>query len=258
MNNVEFSLNVGTVVPNRVRIETVPDVIVRDYPQFRGDSYFVVRDDIVIVDRDHKIVAMMPVGSSSAQANTRGSVGVASRGESANMSTEEIRHMQQILVQQGFDVTVDGKFGAKTRQALMEFQRKNGLQASGRMDNETMTKLGLNEQGGQAGERTTTGQGAQSQQGDHGNAAQGEHGNTAQGRQNEQGANPSSAAGQSHPQGQQENAEQGGNKPSTTGQGARQGQQKEQGNSSAIPGNQQNRQGNAPANNNRRERENGR
>jgi peptidoglycan hydrolase-like protein with peptidoglycan-binding domain len=250
MNDVNFSLSVGTVVPERVRFDTVPDVIVSYYPQFRGYDYFVVRDDIVIIDHDRKVVAMMPVGgSSSAQFNTRGSAGGAGRGESVNLSSAEIRNMQEILVREGFDVTVDGNFGAKTRQALMEFQRKNGLQASGRMDNETMTKLGLNEHGGQAGERTTTGQGARGRED--------ERGNTAQGRQNEQGANPSSTAGQSRPQGQRESTEQGGNRPSTTGQGARQGQQNGRQGNSEIRGNEQNRQsGNAPSDNNRREREN--
>jgi hypothetical protein len=194
MDNVNFSLNVGTTVPNRVRFQTVPDLIVGYYPQFRNDDYFVVRDEIVIVDRDHKIVATMPVGSSSAQLNTRGSVGVASRGESANLSTAETREMQQMLVRQGYHITADGEYGPQTREALMEFQRKNGLQASGRMDNETMTKLGLNEHGSQAGERSTTSQGARGREG--------EHGNTAQERQNEQGANPSSTVGQARPQGQ--------------------------------------------------------
>jgi hypothetical protein len=61
VNNVNFSLNVGTVVPTDVHVVVVPDVIVRYYPQFRDDMYFVVRDDIVIVDRSHKIVAMMPL-----------------------------------------------------------------------------------------------------------------------------------------------------------------------------------------------------
>jgi hypothetical protein len=164
VNNVNFSLNVGTVVPTDVHVVVVLDVIVRYYPQFRDDMYFVVRDDIVIVDRSHKIVAMLPVGSSGAQLNTgnRGSVGVASRGGPANMSVEEIREMQQLLIREGFDVTVDGKLGPKTKEALMAFQRKNGLQATGQMNSETMTKLGINERGG---EGSTVGQGRQGEQG---------------------------------------------------------------------------------------------
>ena len=208
VNNVNFSLNVGTVVPTDVHVVVVPDVIVRYYPQFRDDMYFVVRDDIVIVDRSHKIVAMMPVGSSGAQLNTgnRGSVGVASRGGSANMSVEEIREMQQLLIREGFDVTVDGKLGPKTKEALMAFQRKNGLQATGQMNSETMTKLGINERGG---EGSTVGQGRQGEQGiapqggqqdEHGNTTnqggrQNEPGNAAQNRQNEhEGNNPSTSA----------------------------------------------------------------
>jgi peptidoglycan hydrolase-like protein with peptidoglycan-binding domain len=226
VNNVNFALNVGTVVPTDVHVVAVPDVIVRYYPQFREDMYFVVRDDIVIVDRSHKIVATMPVGSSGAQLNTgsKGSVGVASRGGSANMSVEEIREMQQVLIQEGFDVTVDGKMGPKTKEALMAFQRKNGLEATGQMNRETMTKLGINERGG---EGSTVGQG---RQGEQRNAPQGrqqdEHGNTAnQGRQNE----PGNAA-------QNRQNEQDGNNPSTVGQG-QQGQQNRPAGSNVPPNN---------------------
>jgi peptidoglycan hydrolase-like protein with peptidoglycan-binding domain len=246
VNNVNFSLNMGTVVPTEVHVVAVPDVIVRYYPQFREDMYFVVRDDIVIVDRSHKIVAMMPVGSSGAQLNTgsRRSVRVASRGGSANMSVEEIREMQQVLLREGFDVTVDGKLGPKTREALIEFQRKNGLEATGQINSETMTKLGINERGG---EGSTIGQG---RQGERGNAAQGrqqdEHGNTA--NQGDRRNEPGNAA-------QSRQNEHDGNNPSTVGQGQQGQQNREQGNTPSGSSNQQNRPGgsNMPSNNNRRD-----
>ena len=59
--NVDFSISVGTVVPTRVRVVEVPSVIVEIHPQWRGFWYFVVGDEIIIVDLNHKIVAVLAV-----------------------------------------------------------------------------------------------------------------------------------------------------------------------------------------------------
>ena len=61
VNNVNFSLAVGTVVPQTVRVITVPEVIVEVHPQWRGFFYFIVGDEIIIVDRNHHIVAVFTV-----------------------------------------------------------------------------------------------------------------------------------------------------------------------------------------------------
>ena len=61
VSNVNFALSVGTAVPNSVRVVTVPDVIVEIHPQWRGYMYFVVGDQIIIVDRNHRIVAVLTV-----------------------------------------------------------------------------------------------------------------------------------------------------------------------------------------------------
>src|SRR5206468_11174938 len=50
INNVNFSLSVGTVVPRDVRFQPLPAEVVEVMPQYRGYSFFVVRDDIVIVE----------------------------------------------------------------------------------------------------------------------------------------------------------------------------------------------------------------
>jgi hypothetical protein len=39
----------------------VPDVIVEVHPEWRGFMYFVYNDEIIIVDRGHKIVAVIEV-----------------------------------------------------------------------------------------------------------------------------------------------------------------------------------------------------
>jgi len=59
--NVNFSINVGTAVPTSVRVVAVPQVMIDVHPEWRGHMYFVVNDQIIIVDRNHKIVAVINV-----------------------------------------------------------------------------------------------------------------------------------------------------------------------------------------------------
>jgi hypothetical protein len=61
VNNVNFALSVGTTVPTRVRVVAVPPPLIEIYPAWRGHMYFVVGDQIIIVDRNHRIVAVINV-----------------------------------------------------------------------------------------------------------------------------------------------------------------------------------------------------
>ena len=62
VSNVDFSLNVGTVVPRTVHIVEVPEVIITVHPEWRGYRYFIVNDEIVVVEPDTlKIVAVIDV-----------------------------------------------------------------------------------------------------------------------------------------------------------------------------------------------------
>jgi hypothetical protein len=61
VSNVNFSLRVGTVVPQTVRVVEVPTVLVEVHPAWRGHYYFVVGDQIIIVDRNHHIIAVVDV-----------------------------------------------------------------------------------------------------------------------------------------------------------------------------------------------------
>ena len=61
VNNVNFNISVGTVVPTTVRVVEVPAVLVEYYPDWRGYLYFVYNDEIIIVDRNHRIVAVLEV-----------------------------------------------------------------------------------------------------------------------------------------------------------------------------------------------------
>lgn len=62
VTNVNFSLNVGTAVPRTVHVVDVPAVIIDIHPEWRGYRYFVVNDQIIIVERDSlRIVAVLDV-----------------------------------------------------------------------------------------------------------------------------------------------------------------------------------------------------
>ena len=70
VRNVNFSVSVGTVVPRDIHLQRVPADIVEIVPQYRGYSFFAVRDEIVIVDpATYRIVTVLPrSGSGSAAA----------------------------------------------------------------------------------------------------------------------------------------------------------------------------------------------
>jgi Protein of unknown function (DUF1236) len=62
VTNINFSVNVGTVVPSSVRVIEVPPTIVRIQPRWKGYRYFVYNDEIIIVEpRTLKIVAVLDV-----------------------------------------------------------------------------------------------------------------------------------------------------------------------------------------------------
>lgn len=73
VTNVNFSVSIGAVVPGTVVLHPVPRTIVEIVPQYRDYQFFVLRDEIVIVEpRSHKVVDVIEHGggSSRAQATT--------------------------------------------------------------------------------------------------------------------------------------------------------------------------------------------
>ncbi len=48
---------------------------------------------------------------------------------------------QKALVEQGASLKVDGRWGRKSRSALKEFQKKNGLKPNGKLTKATKAKL---------------------------------------------------------------------------------------------------------------------
>ncbi|MBC7951416.1 MAG: peptidoglycan-binding protein [Rhodospirillaceae bacterium] len=71
--------------------------------------------------------------------------------QSSQLDQNTTRQVQQQLQQQGYDVgQVDGVWGQKSRQALMNFQRDQNMQATGRPDQQTMAALGVQSDSQQA------------------------------------------------------------------------------------------------------------
>jgi len=60
VNNVNFSISVGTRVPREVSFHPLPAEIVTIYPDWRGYEFFLVRNEIVVVNpRTLEIVAVL-------------------------------------------------------------------------------------------------------------------------------------------------------------------------------------------------------
>ena len=66
-------------------------------------------------------------------------------GATQSLSPDTIQSAQQALQQNGFykGGKVDGKMGPKTRQAIRSFQHAKGLQASGHLNQRTLSALGV-------------------------------------------------------------------------------------------------------------------
>jgi hypothetical protein len=217
INNVSFALNVGAAVPSNVRIVEVPETLIEVHPEWRGYSYFVVRDEIVIVDSGRHVVAMVPTGSSSARVEERGG----SRN-AMNLDRGQIREVQIELQRQGFEIgEPDGMLGPRTKDALMAFQKQRGFQATGEIDHDTFAALGRG-QGEGRGQSETTGQaprnGPPSGAGNDTRSSNPQGGNIPQASENPRGNRPN--AGEPRTTGQSSGNQNGrqGNTPSTQGE----------------------------------------
>jgi len=62
INNADFALSIGARVPReRVSLRPLPSEVVTIYPEWRGYEFFLVRDEIIVVDpRTLEIVAVLP------------------------------------------------------------------------------------------------------------------------------------------------------------------------------------------------------
>jgi peptidoglycan hydrolase-like protein with peptidoglycan-binding domain len=89
-------------------------------------------------------------GSSQSQSASGGATQSSGAGQSggaqqASQSQETIKQAQEKLSAAGHEVQADGIMGPKTQAALKEFQQQKGLQASGQLDQQTLSALGVSE-----------------------------------------------------------------------------------------------------------------
>ena len=56
-------------------------------------------------------------------------------------SGEEVKKLQKSLNEKGYSLAVDGVFGSKTRDAVKDYQKKNGLSVDGIVGNNTWGSL---------------------------------------------------------------------------------------------------------------------
>jgi len=62
----------------------------------------------------------------------------------ANPSPEVVKQAQEKLAAEGYNPgTPDGQFSQKTQEAVMAFQNAQGLEASGRLDGQTLAALDI-------------------------------------------------------------------------------------------------------------------
>jgi outer membrane biosynthesis protein TonB len=61
-----------------------------------------------------------------------------------NLTRDHVLEAQRLLSQKGFDVgEIDGVIGPRTRRAVIAFQRQQGLEPTGQIDQQTANALGL-------------------------------------------------------------------------------------------------------------------
>jgi peptidoglycan hydrolase-like protein with peptidoglycan-binding domain len=81
----------------------------------------------------------------------------------SSMGSDRVKQAQQKLKDDGeYQGQVDGKLGPKTAEAVKQYQQKNGLKQTGRLDRDTLGKLGVN---------STTGSGSSAPAADSSNSS---------------------------------------------------------------------------------------
>ena len=77
VNQVNFSISVGTRVPRSVHLVALPAAVITLVPQYRGYQYFVANDEICIVEpTTYEIVEVIPASGKTAQRGEGGGSGM--------------------------------------------------------------------------------------------------------------------------------------------------------------------------------------
>ena len=77
VNQVNFSISVGTRVPRSVHLVALPASVISLVPQYRSYQYFVANDEICIVDpSSYEIVEVIAASDRTARGGDRGGSGM--------------------------------------------------------------------------------------------------------------------------------------------------------------------------------------
>jgi hypothetical protein len=77
------------------------------------------------------------VGHEGTDANGKVSTSTSRTGDGT------VKKAQAALNDKGYSLTIDGRYGPSTQSAVRDFQEKNGLTASGTLDDSTLSALGV-------------------------------------------------------------------------------------------------------------------
>jgi hypothetical protein len=144
-NSVNFQVRSGIAVPSSVTVASVSTypALIDVFPAYRDDSFFIVEDEVVIIDRDRRIIDVVPVGPRSHFAGGDGSSG-GGPVAAVDLPPDDIRVIQRVLIDRDLlHGDADGVWGPETREALTVYQRQQGIAATGSIDMRTVSSLGI-------------------------------------------------------------------------------------------------------------------
>jgi hypothetical protein len=142
-NSINFQVRSGISVPSSVHIASISTypALVDVFPAYRDDSFFVVEDEVVIVDRDRRIVDVVPIGPRARFAGGSSSSGHVT---TVALPPDDIRVIQHALIDRGLlHGDADGVWGPETREAITAYQRQQGIAVTGGIDMHTAFSLGV-------------------------------------------------------------------------------------------------------------------
>lgn len=125
------------VNPQTGRIERVGIQFETDATD-RDREYSVTWDQFRVMRRDGGELALIMDPAVVQRVRQAGDIG------SAQLSTQQIRQVQQQLNAKGFSAgDVNGQWNQETQRAVRSFQQMQGLQATGQLNEQTLNQLGL-------------------------------------------------------------------------------------------------------------------
>jgi hypothetical protein len=146
VNSINFQVRSGISVPSSVHIASVSTypALIDVFPAYRDDSFFVVEDEVVIVDRDRRIVDVVPVGPRARLAGGTSSDHGSGHVAAVDLPPDDIRLIQRVLIDRGLlHGDADGVWGPETREAITTYQRQQGIAVTGGIDMRTVSSLGV-------------------------------------------------------------------------------------------------------------------